>query len=265
MECKYCDKEFESEREMYLHWGEEHSEELNSHDEEKLKKARREKEEEENARMEWRRKMMIRGIGGLVIVALVYVSAPAIIGMFTGGQTIDFDDLNLEEQPMLGEEDANVTIVEFGDFMCSACRDFNQETKPTFQDHIEQGNVKMYYIDFPLPNFRPENIQAATAAECVYQQDNQEYWSLHDELFSQQGMTDYSDSGLLEFTKEHTEGLNYTEVEACMQSEETVQSVRDDRELGQKNSISQTPTVFIDGEMISDRSNIDSIIQDKLE
>ena len=264
VQCKYCDEEFDSEEEMYLHWDEEHSDEINSHDEDKVKKAKREKEEEKAARMQWRKKMMIRGVGGLVLVAVLYVSAPAIASLFSTGSSVDFSELNLENQPMLGEEDANVTIVEFGDFMCGACRSFNQDTKPSFMEHIENGDAKMYYIDFPLPNFRPDNIQAATAAECVYRQDNDQYWEFHDALFAQQGQLDYSNSGLIDFADQNTEGINSTELDACMQSEDALNSVQDDRGLGQNNGVSATPTVFVDGDMITQRGNLDSIIEESI-
>lgn len=60
VECKYCDEEFDSDEEMYLHWDEEHSDEMNSHDRDKVKKAKREQENEKQAKMQWRKKMMIR-------------------------------------------------------------------------------------------------------------------------------------------------------------------------------------------------------------
>lgn len=264
VECKYCEQEFDSEEKMYLHWDEEHSDELNSHDKEKVKKAKRKSDEAKKARMQWRKKMMIRGVGGLVLVALIYVSAPAIASLFSGGASVDFSELNLENQPMLGQEDANVTIVEFGDYMCGHCKTFNQQTKPSFMDHIEEGNAKMYYIDFPLSGFRPNNIQAATAAECVYQQDEEQYWSLHDALFAKQGQIDYSNSGLVSFAEQNTEGINSTELEACMQEDSTLEAIQDDLTLGQSNGVSSTPTVFVDGEMVTQRGNLDSIIENKL-
>lgn len=265
VECKYCDEEFDSDEEMYLHWDEEHSDEMNSHDRDKVKKAKREQENEKQAKMHWRKKMMIRGVGGVVLVALLYVSAPAIASLFSTGSSVDFSQLNLENQPMLGQEDANVTIVEFGDFMCSHCRTFNQETKPSFMHHIEEGNAKMYYIDFPLPGFRPDNIQAATAAECVYRKSNDQYWDVHDALFAQQGSIDYSNSGLIEFIRQNTEDLNYTEIEACVRDNEALEAVQNDRSLGQGNAVSSTPTVFVNGELVTNRANLDSIIQDRLD
>lgn len=265
VECKYCDEEFDSEEEMHIHWDEEHSDEINSHDRDKVKKAKRKKEEEKTAKMQWRKKMMIRGVGGLVLVALLYVSAPAIASLFSGGSSIDFSELNLENQPVLGEEDANVTIVEFGDYMCGHCRTFNQETKPSFMQHIENGDAKMYYIDFPLGGFRPNNIQAATAAECVYRQDNDQYWEFHDALFAQQGQLDYSNSGLVDFAEQNTDGINSTELEACMQSDDALNAVQNDRSLGQSNGVSSTPTVFVNGESINRRGNLDSIIEERID
>jgi len=257
---KYSEKEFESEHEMYLYWAENHMDDLNSHDKEKAKKALRKKEETKEQKMQWRKKMMMRGVGGLVIVALVYVSAPAIVSLFSTGSSIDFDSLDLENQPALGSEDANITVVEFGDYRCGACQSFNQNVKPELQSLIESGEVKMHYIDFNV--IGPQSEVASIAAECVYQQDEEQYWSFHDALFDNQGQVTYNAESLTTLAEQNTEGLDYDQLEACISDRETQDAVRDDNNLAGSNGVSATPTVFVNGDRVANWNNLVSVIED---
>jgi len=56
-ECNFCDKEFENKVDLHVHWGQEHEDELNSHQKDKVKKAERKKNEKktqsERRRLEW--------------------------------------------------------------------------------------------------------------------------------------------------------------------------------------------------------------------
>ena len=259
---KYSDKEFDSKDEMHLYWAENHMDELNSHDKDKAKKALSKKENKKADKREWRKKMFFRGTAGLVAIALVYLAAPSIAGMFAGGGSIDYSDLNLEEQPRLGDADANVTVVEFGDYMCPACQSFNQNVKPGLQDMIDSGEVNMYFLDINLPQFRPSNYQASIAAECVYQQDNDEFWSFHDALYDNQGQTSYTAEGLTTLAEQNTEGLNYTELQACIDDQNGSEAVDSDNEVARSNGVSATPTVFVNGDRVANTNSLVSIIED---
>ena len=257
---KYSDKEFDSEHEMHLYWAKNHMDDLNSHDKDKAKKALSKKENEKAAQREWRKKMFFRGTAGLVAVVLVYLAAPSIAGMFTGGGSIDYSDLNLEEQPRLGDADANITVVEFGDYRCGACQSFNQEVKPELQDKIDSGEVKFYFMDFNV--LGPQSRAASEAAECVYQQDQEQFWSFHDALFDNRGSFSYGTEGLTSLAEENTEGLDYDELQACIDNQNGSEAVSFDNEAGRSNGVSATPTVFVNEDRVSNWNNLASIIED---
>lgn len=262
---KYSDKEFDSKEDMHLYWAENLMDELSSHDKDKAKKALRKKEEVKSQKMQWRKKMMMRGIGGLVMVALVYVSAPAIVSVFSGGASIDYADLDLENQPMLGDADAEITVVEFGDYLCPACKSFEDTVKPQLMQHIENGDVNLHYIDFPLPSFNPSNTQASVAAQCVYNQDEDQFWNMHDALYDNQQQMGYDDSSLVQLAEQNTEGLDYDRLEQCIEDQETIDAVNSDRQLGQENSVRSTPTLFVNGDRVTSQKNLVSVVEDRLE
>ena len=75
--------------------------------------------------------------------------------------------VSLEGDPVKGDADAPVTIVEFADFQCPYCGRFYQDTLGQIEEkYIKTGKVKMVYKDFPL-SFHPEAQPAAEAAECA--------------------------------------------------------------------------------------------------
>ncbi len=87
--------------------------------------------------------------------------------------------------PILGNEKAKVTIVEFSDFQCPYCKRFADNSLSQIKkDYIDTGKVKLYYREFPLTNIHPNAEIAAEAAECANEQGK--FWQFHDQLFSRQ-------------------------------------------------------------------------------
>ena len=96
------------------------------------------------------------------------------------GLIVDADD-----DPVIGDPDAPVTIVEFSDFECPFCARFYHQTLPLLkQDYIDTGVVKMVYRDFPIDSIHPNARLAHIAAECADEQGM--FWPYHDILFERQ-------------------------------------------------------------------------------
>ena len=154
---------------------------------------------------------------------------------------------------VLGDPNAAVTFIEFGDYQCPFCGKFYKETEPLIRkNYIETGKVKMIYKDFAF--LGPESIFAAQAAECAKEQGK--YWSYHDVLFEEEFKDGQENNGNLnrEFFKEIALGLkmNSDEFLKCFDSEKYAAEVENDIKeakaaMGQQAS---TPTSFINGEMV---------------
>jgi protein-disulfide isomerase len=82
--------------------------------------------------------------------------------------------------PIMGDPSAPITILEWGDYQCTFCYKFHQNTLDTIKrDFIETGKAKLVFKDFPLNG--PDSILAAEAAYCA--QDQEKYWQYHDEIY----------------------------------------------------------------------------------
>ncbi len=83
--------------------------------------------------------------------------------------------------PILGNPDAPITLVEFGDYQCHFCNVFFHDTKHDIvQNYINTGKVKMIFKDFTI--IGPDSINAAHAAHCA--NDQGKFWQYHDELYN---------------------------------------------------------------------------------
>lgn len=86
--------------------------------------------------------------------------------------------------PVLGNPNANVTVIEFGDFQCKHCSEFNRFQKDLLiKNYVNSGIAKFTFKDFTV-NDQPGNNASTLAAEasyCAAEQDK--YWLFHDKVF----------------------------------------------------------------------------------
>lgn len=267
-ECSFCGEEFDDKTGLHVHWGEEHEDELNSHQEEKVKKARRKKKERKEQRNAKRKKMggmALAGIGALIVVALLGSQL-----MNSGPQN---QDIPLENQPMMGNPDANVTVVEFGDYRCPVCKQFDVQVFPRLKEnYIDTGQIKFYFVNYAFldDHFTGQtSTRAAVAAECVYDQDEEQFWNFHKALYDNQGpeRQDWATQDfLMQLARDNTEGLDYSQLEACISNQETVDRVQEERRTGDQVGVTGTPSVYVNGDQIQNwqYSSLSAAIEQEL-
>jgi len=100
-----------------------------------------------------------------------------------------------DDDPLLGDKNAPVEIIEFSDYQCPFCRKFWTETLPSIKaEYIDTGKVKFVYRDFPLTSIHPAAEPAAEAANCVREKGGDEaYFKMHDKIFQEGNILDGGD------------------------------------------------------------------------
>jgi protein-disulfide isomerase len=82
---------------------------------------------------------------------------------------------------ILGDPNAPVTVIEYGDYQCPFCARFYTDIEPLIRDqYIKTGKVKMVFRNYPF--LGPESTAAAEAVECA--KDQGKYWEFHDALYA---------------------------------------------------------------------------------
>lgn len=170
----------------------------------------------------------------------------------TGGQAPQQKvDVKPGRLPILGKENAKVTMIEFSDFECPFCKRYFDETlSQVIKEYVDTGKVKLYYRHFPL-DFHAAAMPSALASECANEQGK--FWEYHDKIFAEQdkiaGKTaDIITTQLKTWAQEL--GLNTSRFDSCLDNAKYQVNVDGDLNDGRTAGISGTPTFFINGERI---------------
>lgn len=159
---------------------------------------------------------------------------------------------SIDDDPVLGDIDAPITIIEFSDFQCPFCARFHAETLPELKSaYIETGTAKFVYRDFPIQNIHPNAVAAAVASECAHEQGV--YWDYHDMLFENINVWGPLDSAgaIVTFqTYAADMGLDADAFTECLGSGEHITEVASDYADGVSYGITGTPAFFVGNDQV---------------
>lgn len=161
--------------------------------------------------------------------------------------TLDNDEqlVALAEGETMGDPEAGVTIVEFGDYQCPACGSFALQLKPQIDTRfVDTGEAKFVFYDFPIPNIHPNAFLAARAARCAG--DQGAYWEYHMALFQNQSRWSTANLPTSAF-EDYAEdvGIDEGQFSSCLNSDRFADVVTANMELGSRMGVGGTPTVLI--------------------
>ncbi len=158
--------------------------------------------------------------------------------------------VSLDDDPVKGDPNAPVTVVEFSDFQCPFCSRFFTQTLPALQEnYIDTGKIKLVYKDLPLDNLHPNARPAHIAAECADEQGK--FWEYHDVLFENQGQWSRLSSADLNSQLNQyatSMGLNSVSFDSCLSSPSMADEVNADFLQAASYGVTGTPTFFIGNE-----------------
>jgi protein-disulfide isomerase len=203
-------------------------------------------------------------ITGVFILAMVLLfmleKAP------TEKQVVDFD---LTGQPSIGKSDAPVKIVEFGDYKCIYCKNFDESIYPQIaKDYIDSGKVEFYFINKAF--IAKDSQYAAVVGEGIYKQDPDAFWKYHHLVYANQGPETEvwaSMEYLLTLVKENLPSIDLKELAEYASSDSFDNLLETDNKLSQQGNVTSTPTIFIDGVEVEnsfDYETIQSMIDEAL-
>lgn len=156
-------------------------------------------------------------------------------------------------RPSLGRKDAPVTIVEVSDYQCPFCKRFADNTLAALKkEYIDTGKVRLVFKDMPLP-FHKQATKAAQAAHCAG--DQGQYWSMHDQLFSNTSRLD--EPNLIKHAM--ILKLDAPAFKACLKSDRHLDAIKKDIVDASKAGLSGTPS-FIIGKTTNDLIKGDVVV-----
>ena len=186
-------------------------------------------------------------VGLITVVGIAsssYYSTLVEMQQYKPGMSKQILDINLKNgSPVLGSENAPITIVEFGDYQCEACYHWFHNTRADIIDnYIETGKAKLVFVD--LPFLGRDSIAAAQATYCA--EDQGKYWDYHNILYNFQEEIDNgwaSKDRLVAFA--FNLEMNLEEFSDCMDTSKYSKRVKANYDEAVKQGAGGTPTFII--------------------
>lgn len=191
----------------------------------------------------------------VTLAVVIIVGLVVVVSNKQKASPIEVKEIDITGQPSIGDADAPVTIVEFGDFKCPSCKVWGERIYPQLAaDYIETGKVKFSFVNVLFHG--EESVLGSLAAESVYERNPDSYWKFHQALFDAQPVENHdglwiTQEKILEIASRFPE-IDQALLKEDMEQEATMESVKIDDELVRETGVSMTPSIVINGRMMED-------------
>jgi protein-disulfide isomerase len=154
-------------------------------------------------------------------------------------------DLKVGQSPARGAKEAKITLIEFSDFQCP----YSKRVQPLIEKLLEAypDDLQHVYKNFPL-RFHKEAMPAAKA--CLAAGLQGKFWEMEGIIF--ENPKNLQDKDLKSYAKEI--GLDLEQFEKDFSSEKVDKLVQEDLAEAKKASVTGTPTLFLNGKRVQNRS-----------
>ena len=173
------------------------------------------------------------------------VMEPTPIIQQTGPPNITINTFLDNGSPILGNPNAPITLIEFGDYQCHFCNVFFHTTEDSIlKNYVETGKVRMIFKDYNI--IGPDSVNASHGAHCA--KDQGLFWEYHDILYSNwtgENNGWASSENLGRFAQEI--GLDMNIWSECMLSGIHSQTILASNENARSLELTGTPAFFIIG------------------
>jgi len=173
-----------------------------------------------------------------IIIGTIAIIGIAVLILSQPAKPIAKDQLILPTTHTLGNNNANVWLVEFSDFQCPACHAFADAVTTLAEAH--KDTLLVAYRHFPLPQ-HPYAVKAGVAAEAAGKQGK--FWEMGDLLFNNQNAL--SDTMVASLAGSLSLNMTQFASDSAGPSLETL--VRNDVQYGEQLRLAATPTFFLNG------------------
>ena len=140
---------------------------------------------------------------------------------------------------VLGNPDAGMKLIEFSDFLCTSCQNYEPIIAAFIEDYVRTGQAQFEYRIFPVVD--PQlSILSAGLVECADIQQPGLFWHAHDVMFEQVSVHGFTDESATVFAE--TLGLDAAALSDCaISAGQTAVDLLYGLDLGVKG----TPSLFV--------------------
>ena len=153
----------------------------------------------------------------------------------------------MESVNAIGNSNASIKLVEFGDYRCGFCAKFHKESRDQIiSNYVDTGKVQLIFKDFVV-NDRggyKGSAQAASASYCAAEQGK--YWEYHDTIYDNwKGETNWINADLLTTFAENIQIQDIEKFKECISSDKYNEFVNENNQLARSLGLTGTPSFVV--------------------
>jgi protein-disulfide isomerase len=160
---------------------------------------------------------------------------------------------------VLGSDSAPVTIVEYADFQCPQCENFDAVQWPSvYEQLVATGKLRWVYRDYPIDQIHSHTRLASHAAACADEQGR--FWQMKQKLYNYQSSWSFG-RGQMDKFREYAQGagVNVDQWQACMEAAKYAGRIQASYEEGGRLGVNATPSFLIGGRIYEGVQGSDAI------
>lgn len=146
-------------------------------------------------------------------------------------------DLDIDQDPLYGDAAAEVVLVEFAHYLCSACAYAQEALLPLVEtEFLDKGTVALVHKDLPFGRFA---FEAAVAAGCAAEQGR--FWEYHDALYADRKA--FTSEDFLGYARELE--MDEGNFATCLKRSRPAAQIQADQRVARLLGIRSTPSFLV--------------------
>ncbi|MGH6946189.1 MAG: DsbA family protein [Kiloniellales bacterium] len=190
----------------------------------------------------------------VVGAAILTLLGPALV--LAGRQAVGESIQLYEDDRILGDAEAKVTIIEYASLTCPHCATLHTDIMPRIKSEwIDTGKARLVYRHFPLDGVA---LRAAALTDCL---PAERHYAFLDMLFEGQQQWARADDPVAALgQRAKLAGLSQSEIDSCLADEAAMAKIMERRKEGSElYDVDSTPTLIIDGHKLSGTRSYEEI------
>ena len=188
--------------------------------------------------------------GLLITAAVVWGSRPA-----TSPAVVDVKNIKTDTGPFIGNAQAPVTLIEFFDYQCPACKQFEFGALPQIiKDYVETGKVKIVFKDFAF--LGADSTTAGEYSRAVWKLYPSAYFAWRTAMYTAQddeGDKGFGDAASIDKLNATVPGIDATAValDVKAHASEYLALINADKAEGMTIGVNSTPSIVVGTQLIA--------------
>lgn len=224
-----------------------------------------------------KRKKNNLGIVALGFVGLIVVLAVLIFVLTKAGenqtpaqapvQPVKLTSYDAANQPTLGSPDADIQIVEFGDYKCPDCKIWTETVLPELKTkYLDTNEASFQFADYPF--LADDSMLLALGGQALYEQNPEYFWAYNKAVYANQDANKVRDSwitedSIVDLVKKEVPDADIEKFTSDLKSKTGQAAVDADIKAGDDSGITGTPSIFVNGTKVENPTleNVETAIE----